>query len=161
MTQLIPASTRDTILKNANTLFQNGYRIELIAGDGLFRIFNLNKPSSYTVETRGEKTCECVCFQRYGFCKHCEGVVLLIQSQICSYYLRAELLRAKFKAFRGSWQEKQYRQAFLDKIESVTWELECAMNDLTGSGEFYMPRRLTGYVEEMAVRGEDRRKVAQ
>jgi len=147
-----------TIQRNANRLFQDGYRCELVTGDGLFRVFNLDRPeSNYTIETRGMKTCECTCFKRFGLCKHLSGLVLLVQAQINSYYLRLHTLRQDFKRFRGGWQEKQYRQAFIDKIENACWELECALGDLTGTAEFYMPRRLVGFVPECEDVTEGRR----
>ena len=146
--KLLTANLMQTIKKNASNLFESGYRVELIAGDGLFCVFNLCKPSSYTVETRGAKVCECACFAQHGVCKHTEGITLLIQAQICSYYLRLEQGRAEFRKFRGTWEEKQRFQAFLDKLDNAAFELESALGDLTGTAEFYMPRRLTGYVPE-------------
>lgn len=153
---LIPKSTRQTIRNQADNLWGNSYRVELITGDGLFKVFNLNRPqSSYVVETRdGVKTCECPSFNRWGLCKHERGLVLLIQSQMSSYYLRHQQALQQAKRMRG--EALVHITAYADRLDNAAFELECALGDLIGSGEFYMPRRLVGYVAE----AEEGRKAA-
>lgn len=156
---LIPANTMLNIRTIAKTLFEQNYRVEIKPEEncitsagvsaGLFRVFNLDKPESDCIVcTRGEYSCECEGFNRRGVCRHTEGLVLLVQSQICSYYLRKETILASLKKSRGTWEYEEGMTARATLLDHAAWELECALCDLTGSGEFFLPKRLVGYLPE-------------
>ncbi len=151
MQTLIPATTMTNIKTIAKTLWEQRYRVELKLGDGLFRVFNLDRPESdYTVDTRGGYSCECRGFEQRHVCRHTEGLVLLIQSQICSYNLRKSEILVALKRHRGTVDYLAGQTARVEQLDAASWELECALCDLTGQAEWFMPRRLTGYVPELS-----------
>ena len=145
--------TKTRTATKTETLFQQGYRIEPVAGQfGSFKVYN-DTTGRYLVDALAN-TCDCPDFQ-FGqrksagyLCKHLTGLRALVTEQIADLYREQEAICEDARFGRMSKEKsREMGQSCINLADA----LESIENNLWGSGEFFVPVQFQGSGRRVAA----------